>query len=170
VKIINIIIISAILLSASVIDDYKHKRYEKICTFTILKKYIKNEKILSIMGDACIKSDNLFMLPFIVHKLKNTPVGRKNSIYLLTIYMQKKLICSFVFDNISLKGFSFPDTDCFISFIFKALQNGRYKKINNKFIIYNKPENITYYIYKKDNRIYVETYKNKKLIKRRYYR
>jgi len=169
-KIINLVIALTLMLSADIVDDYLNKRYIQICNFTTLKKYIRDEKALSLMGDACIKTDNLFMLPFIVHKLKNTPTGRKNAIYFLTIYMQKKLICSFVFDNISLEGFSFPKTDYFLSFIFESLKNKDYKKIDNKIVIKNKTKNISYYIYKNQNRVYIDTFKNQKLIKRRWYK
>ncbi len=169
-KIINFILALTLFLSANMLKDYLNKRYLQICNFSNLRKYAKNEKALSIMGDACIKTDNLFMLPYIAHKLQNTSIGRKNAVYFLTIYMEKKLICSFVFDNISFEGFSLPETDYFLSYIFEALKNKKYKKIGNKIVIKNKIKNISYYIYKNKNRVYVDEFKDEKLIKRRWFR
>jgi hypothetical protein len=156
------------ILYAGLIKEYKNKNYAGICTFENFAKYKKNEKMLSIMGDACIKSDNLFMLPYIAKKLKNTSAGRKNAVYFLTVYLEKKLICAFILDNISLDGFSFPETEYYFSFIFESLKKGDYKNIDNKIAI--KTNNKVYMLYKKNGRVYVDTYINGKLYKRRWYK
>lgn len=158
------------VLKADIVQDYLNKKYAQICSFKNIKKYANNEKALSIIGVSCIKVDSLYLLPYIINSLKHTNYGRKNAIYFLTILMEKKLLYSYLFDNISLDSFSFPMTDYILSYIFEAIKYGNYKKVGDLIIIENKDKNLTYNVYKKRDRMYIDEFKNGKLIKRRWYR
>jgi hypothetical protein len=154
-------------LNASIIDEYKNKNYEKICDFKNIVKYKKNEKILSLIGESCVKINNLYMLPYIINHLKHTPIGRKNVIYFLVIYNEKKLLYAFLFDNFDIDEFDFPMTNHILSIVFDAIRNKKYKKINNVYLI--KYKNINIKMYKEDDKMIIEEYSGKK-IKRYWFR
>ena len=165
-----VLVLFTVSLNAGLIDDYLNKKYTKICSFENIKKYKNNEKALSIVGVSCIKTDSLYMLPYIINILKHTSYGRTNSIYFLTILMQKKLLYSYLSDNFSLKSFSFPMTDYVLSYIFDAIKHNDFKKEDGIIIIQNKKNNVTYHVYKQGDKMFVDEYKESKLIKRRWYR
>ncbi|GAB6074008.1 hypothetical protein JCM15786_06650 [Nautilia lithotrophica] len=158
------------LLNASLVKEYLSKNYHKICSFKNIKKYKNNEKALSIIGVSCIKVDSIYLLPYIINQLKYTDYGRKNAIYFLTILMEKKLLYSYLYDGISLKAFSFPMTDYVLSIIFNAIKNDNFKKTGDLIIVEDTKNNKTYNVYKKNDKMYIDEFKNGKLIKRRWYR
>jgi DNA integrity scanning protein DisA with diadenylate cyclase activity len=158
------------VLNADIVQDYLDKNYKKICSFKNIKKYKSNEKALSIIGVSCTKVDSIYLLPYIINELKYTNYGRKNAIYFITILMEKKLLYSFLYDNISLDAFSFPMTDYVLSKIFDAIKHRRYKKIGDLIVIEDKKSKTTYNVYKKNDRFFIDEFKNGKLIKRRWYR
>jgi len=169
-KVINVLILlmMGVGLKADLVGDYLNKKYKKICTYSNIGKYKNNEKALSIIGVACVKIDSLYLLPYIVNKLKHTTYGRKNSIYFLTILMEKKLLYSFLFDKLSLESFSFPMTDYVLSKIFEAVKYGNYIKEGDTYLI--RYDEIQYKLYKQEDKMYIDEYKEGKLIKRRWYR
>jgi hypothetical protein len=158
------------VLNASLVDEYTAKEYKNICSLKNVEKYENDERALSIIGVSCVKTDGLYLLPYIINKLKHTSYGRKNAIYFLTILMQKKLLYAFVFDNMPLSGFSFPLTDYVLSDIFEAVKNGNYKKEGEVYVITDKKNGTVYKLYKKEDKMFIDEYKNDKLIKRRWYR
>ena len=155
------------ILNADIINEYKHNKFNNICNFQNIKSS-KNEKILSIIGISCVKSDNLYLIPYVVAKLKHTKTGRKNAIYLNTIYMQKRLLYSYFFDNFSLKGFELPNTDYLISIVFNKIKNKDYEKKMNKLIIRYKNEKFE--VYALDNKLIIDEYLGNQFIKRHWYR
>ena len=152
---------------ANILTDFKNKNYQKICNIKNINT-IKNEKLLSLIGIGCVKIDRLYLLPFIIRKLKHTKIGRLNSIYLLTIYMQKKLLYSYFFDNLNLSSFNLPDTDYIISHVFYEIKHNNYKKLGNIYVIQYGDE--IYKVYKKGTKLFVDEYKDNKLIKRHWFR
>jgi len=138
IKYLLVFLTLTLVSNADLINDYLNKNYHKICSFKNIKKYKNNEKALSIIGVSCIKIDNIYMLSYIINKLKNTDYGRKNVIYFLTVFMEKKLLYSYLFDGISLKAFSFPMTDYVLSVIFNAIKNNNFKKIGDLIIVEEK--------------------------------
>ena len=162
------ILLLSISVKADIVSDFLKKNYKAICNYSNIQKFSKNEKALSIIGVSCIKTDNLYLLPYIVKGLKRTDYGRKNGIYFLTIYMQKKLLYSYMFDRIKLENFNFPMTDYVLSKIFDAIKNKKYRLFGDKYII--KDNTKAYHLYKEGDKMFVDTYENGKLIKRRWYR
>jgi len=158
-----LIVFLFVFLRADVLSDYKNGKYQKVCNFSVLKKYRKDERVLSLVGMACLKLDKFYYLPHVVNYLHKTPYGIKNSIYFLTIYFQKKLISSFLFLKTNLKAFSFPATNHYISTVFNALKNGNYEKKGDKYIISKPP--FSYEVYKHKNETVIKIYKKKKLMK-----
>jgi len=163
-----LIFFSAIILNASIVSDFKHKKYSKVCKYNNIMKYKSNEKALSIIGTACVRSDKLYLLPYIYKRLKHTSLGRKNAIYLATIYLQKKLLYSYMFDNFSLNGFELPLTDYILSKIFFAIKSDNYTKRDGKIVIYDKSKR--YEVYKVEDKMMVDEFKGDRLIKQRWFR
>lgn len=167
---VNKLFLFLVLVSFSfggIIEDFKNKEYEKICKIENINS-TRDEKILSLIGISCVKSDNLYLLPYIVRKLKYTKVARLNSIYFSTIYLQKKLLYSYFFDNFNLDSFELPDSDYILSHVFYKIKRNEYKRIGDFYIINYKDEVIK--VYKKNNKLFVDEYKNNKLIKRHWFR
>ncbi len=156
-----------VFLKAGIINEYKNNEFNKICNFQNISSN-KNEKLLSIIGISCVKSDNLYLLPYIIAKLKHTKAGRKNAIYLNTIFMQKRLLYSYFFDKFSLKGFDLPNTDYIISKVFNKIKNKQYKKEGNIIIINLKKETLKVYTLK--NKLIIDEYYKNNLIKRHWFR
>ena len=157
-----------VFLNATIIDDYKKGFYENICNFNNIQKYIKNEKILSLVGISCVRSDRLFLLPLIYRNLKKTKKARINSIYFQTIYMQKRLLYSYFFDNLDLKNFDLPLTDYILSIVFDKIKNKKFKKENGIYVI--KLNDKILKLYKEKDKLILETFKKNKLIKRQWFR
>jgi len=158
------------VLNANLVQNYLNKNYKENCSFNNINKYKNNEKALSIIGVSCIKTDSIYLLPYIINKLKHTDYGRKNSIYFLTVLMQKKLLYSYLFDGMPIKSFSFPLTDYVLSYVFEAIRNGNFTKNGDIIIINNKQKGLVYKFYKKEDKMFIDEYKDKELIKRRWYR
>ena len=150
----SIIFLIILSLNASIIDDYKNKNYNKICNYKTLDLAIKNEQLLSIVGMACVKSNNLYLLPYIIKNLKNSPISRKNAIYFLVIYSEKKLLYSFLFDNFDISSFSFPRTNYILSIVFEAIKNKNYTLSNGIYLI--KYKNRIIKMYKEDSKMIIE--------------
>jgi len=157
-----------VFMRADILSDYKNGNYNLVCKLNNIEKFKKSENLLSIIGISCVKSDKLYVLPYLLNKLKHTKAGRKNSIYFTIIYLQKRLIYSYLFDNLSLKGFDLPDTDYILSHIFVKLKDNDFKRVDDKIIINYKNKVIK--VYKVVDKFFVEEYENNKLIKRQWYR
>jgi len=156
------------LLYGDIQKDFLNKKYSKVCTLENIYRYQNNDKVLSLIGNACLKIDSIYLLPRISKFLIHTKEGRANSLYFLTITLQKKLIYNYIFDGISLKGFNLPMTDYLLSYIFYKIKNKQFIKKKNKIII--KKGNITYMVYKNKDKMFVDEYLDNKLMKRRWYR
>jgi len=156
------------LVYGDIQKDFFNKKYSKVCSVKNIYKYKNNDKILSIIGKACLNIDSIYLLPRISKFLIHTKEGRANSLYFLTIVLQKRLIYNYLFDKIPLNSFNLPMTDYLISYIFYKIKDNQFIKKENKIII--KKGDITYMIYKEKDKMFVDKYKNNKLIKKRWYR
>ena len=158
-----------LLVFANVITDFKAKKFKKICSFKNYQLYKNNPDFLSLIGFSCVKTDNLFLLPKICYYLRVSKTARRNSVYFLTLVLEKRLIYMYFFDNDkSIFYFNFPKTDYFLSEIFDAIKNKKIQKRDNYYIIQKK--NLTYDIYKKGTFLVIDEMKNDKLIKRHLFR
>ena len=164
-----IIFIFPIILFANLLDDFKAKEYNKICTYQNYRLYKNNPKALSVIGFSCVKTDKLFLLPAISYFLRRNKIGRENGIYFLTLVLEKRIIYSYFFDSDkSIFYFNFPKTNYFLSEIFYAIKNKQIKKMNNLYII--QKDDITYQIYEKGTFLAIDEIKNNKIIKRHLFR
>ncbi len=163
-----IIFLLAAVLNASVVSDFLNKNYQKVCTFSQIRQNANNPKILSIIGKACLETDRIYLLPYIIPKLKKPSFIRKNALVFLTAVMEKRVLYSYLFDGIDLQSFCFPKIDYVLSDVFWALKNKKYQKNGDIYVI--KTKDGVFKLYKKEDKMFLDEYKNGKLIKRRWYR
>ena len=155
-----------------VIGDYKAKKYKELCLKSSIfyKEDAKDENLLSIIGDACAKSDYINPLGYVVKRLISTPEFRKNASYFATLILQKKLIYQFMSDGISLKNLRLPRSDHTLSILFENLAKENYKKQGGTIII--KTKAVTYKVWITDESqkiVYVQEYVGNKKIKTHWY-
>jgi len=168
-KLFYFIVIPIFLFSFDYKKEFLNKNYKNVCKRGVLKiNSIKDENLKSLIGIACLKSDNIFYLPYVANSLKKTKEGRLNSIYFSVIFLQKKLLYSYMMDGIDISYYKTPMTDYVLSVVVNNISLGNFKKENNKIIINYK--NKKYIVYKEDDKVIVEVYENSNLIKTHWYR
>lgn len=157
-----------------IIRDYADAKFKKICLESayFYKNGGKDENLLSIIGDSCVKSDFINPLGYIVKNLISTPKFRQNASYFGTILLQKKLIYQFVNDNLDLSNLRLPKTDHILSIVFENLATNNYKKLSDKIkIILSEHSYVLLYTEMKSENSWVvlEEYENDKLKTRHWY-
>ena len=155
-----------------VVAGYKAKKYKDVCLKSAIfyKNAEKNEKILSIIGDACAKVDYINPLGYIVRGLVSTPQFRENGSYFATLVLQKKLIYQFMNDGIDLKNLRLPRSDHPLSVVFENLVKNNYSNIDGKLVI--KVGSKEYRVWLSDTKkrvVNVEEYIDGKKIKTHWY-
>ena len=167
-KKIIISLLAPLFIFANIIDDFKAGKYDKLCTYETYSKYSYDMKSLSIIGLACLKEDKLLLLLPISYWLRKNKLSRKNSIYFLTIVLQKRLLYSYFFDESKdIFYFSFPKTNYFLSDVFNAIKNRQYVVKNNIYIIHT--GNKIYKVFKNKSFLEIDEIENNK-IKRHLFR
>lgn len=157
-----------------IMKDYTSGNYKQVCleSASFYKNNGKNENLLTIIGDACVKSDFINPLGYIVKNLVSTPDFRQNASYFSTILLQKKLIYQFINDGIDLSNMRLPKTEHILSVVFENLATKNYIQIDEKIIIKqdNDKEIYLYKVFKDGNNwLILEEYENKKLLEKHWY-
>ena len=152
----------------NILEDYKNKDYKKVCleSASFYKNGGKNEKLLSIIGDACSKVDYINPLGYMVRGLISTPEFRENGSYFATLVLQKKLIYQFMNDRIDLKNLRLPRSGHVLSIVFENLVKNNYKEKNNVITIVTGKREFKVWIDNKKKRVvHIDEYKNGNKIK-----
>ncbi len=146
-----------------IVIDYQKGEYKKVCieSASFYKNGGKNEKLLTIIGDACAKVDYINPLGYIVRGLISTPEFRENGSYFATLVLQKKLIYQFMNDGIDLKNLRLPRSEHVLSIVFENLVKNNYKKEDDKLVIKTKEKEYRVWIDDKEKRVvHVDEYKD----------
>lgn len=146
-----------------IINDYQNKEYKKVCleSASFYKNGGKNEKLLTIIGDACAKVDYINPLGYMVRGLISTPEFRENGSYFATLVLQKKLIYQFMNDGIDLKNLRLPRSEHVLSIVFENLVKKSYEKIDGKIVIKTPEKEYRIWIDNKEKRVvHVDEYKD----------
>jgi len=164
------IIIPLFLFSFDFKSQFLAKNYLSVCKTGMnhLNKIRNDEELLSLVGVACAKSDYLIYLPTLVNLLKKTEIGRKNGIYFAVLLLQKKLLYSYMMDNIDISYYKMPLTDHPLSVVVTAISNKEFEKNGDKIII--KYNNKIYKVYKNGDKIFIDIYDGDNLIETHWYR
>ncbi len=157
---------------SKIVSDYKGQNYKKVCIYGTVAN-IKDEAILSLIANACLKIDSINPLGTIIKKMVSTPKYRENASYFSTIVLQKKLIYQFMNDDIDLSNLRLPRTSHLLSIVFENLVKKNYKIIDKKIDkIKIVLKNRTYILWRSNSKpvkIYVDEYKNGVLLKHHWY-
>ena len=167
----KLLLIPIFLFSFDFKQAFKEKKYKEICLYgnKYLYKIKNNEDTLSLVGLSCVKSDYLNYLPFIINHLKFSKKARENSIYFSLIFFDKKLLISYMVDNLDLSYYKLPLIKHPISIVLTNIINKNFTKENNTIII--KDNNKIYKVYKtNDNKVFIDIYENNNLISSHWYR
>lgn len=116
---------------------YKAGAYEKACKYgaTLVRQDKKDENYLSVVALSCVDADYLNTAITIVRNMKNTPIGRNNASYVSSLFLIKKLLMQFMYDNVDLTNLTLPKSPHILSIVFEAISHNKYKKSGNKYII-----------------------------------
>jgi len=137
-KILIPICFFTILLHAGGSDDFyyhlKHKHYEKACSVgrSIVFHNTVDEKLTSLIANACLRADFIDTLGVIQSKLRKTSDARMNAVVLSSVLLQKRLIFQVMYDDVDISSFALPIIDHPISDTFVAFRDKNYKVISKK--------------------------------------
>ncbi len=132
-------ILSFFLLTASLFASeysefskfYKQNTYEsykKACQIgkQLFYKNEKDEKLLAIIGMACLRADYIDTLGMIQSRLIFTEQARQSASIFSSILLQKRLLIQFLQDDIDISTLALPITNHPISISFVKLRDGDY--------------------------------------------
>jgi len=166
-----LLILPLLLFSFDYKKEYDNKNFTKICVYghNHFNQIKNNEDILSLVGFACVKRDYFIYLPPIINQLKYTKKSRDNAIYFSLLFFEKKLLISYMLDNLDLSYYRLPLIDHPISFVMTNLINKNFTKQNNMIII--NQNDTTYKVYKNDEqKVFIDVYKNGNFVESHWYR
>jgi len=166
-----ILFIPIFLLSFSIKNQYLAKNYKEVCLYGVnhFQKIKKDENLISLIGISCVKSDYFIYLPIIINNLKHTKEARDNSVYFSILFIEKKLLISYVIDGMDISYYKLPFVDHVVSIVFDNIVNKNFTREDNIIVINDK--NLIYKVYKNnENKVYIDVFKNNKLIQRHWYR
>jgi hypothetical protein len=115
---------------------YKHNYsdYKKACQ--IGKKIVyggeRDEKILSLIGVACMRADYIDMLSIIQSRLYQSEKARKNATVFSSLILQKRLIYQFLYDDVDLSTLALPISNHPLSKTFVAIRDKEYTTLHVK--------------------------------------
>ena len=180
---IRYLLIISLIVGTVYADKYnqflKHlndKNYEKACRVgkTIIYDDEKDEKLLSLIAQSCLKCDYIYALSMVQHRLRKSKQTRADASVFASIILQKKLIYQFMYDDTDISTLALPIVEHPLSYTFIAIRDGNYKVLSkHPKIISFKKDSKTYEVYidKKDaGRVVIKiTDSNNKTQRRKYF-
>ena len=166
-------------LSASVYADFRryldNESYMKACIAgkKIFLKNERDEKLLSAIGQACLKADYIYVSTIVQSRLRATKDARINAVVFASILLQKRLIYQFMYDDTDISTLGLPISDHPLSHTFVAIRDKSYTLVSaSPKIIKFKKDAKEYKVYidfeEKGRVIIEETDKDNKTITHRY--
>ncbi len=154
------------------VRDYQNGDYQKVC-ISGTNSDSRDEVILSLIGNACLKIDNINPLGIIVKRLVSTPKFRENASYFATILLQKKLIYQFMNDGINISNMRLPRTSYILSIVFENIAKKNYKIIDEKIkkikIVDGNRRYLLWLTNSSPAKVIIDEYRDDKLYKRHWY-
>jgi hypothetical protein len=169
-KLVLILVSISFLFSFDFKKEFLAGNYRKVCKKG-MNKYFKgnrDEQFLSLVGLACAKSDSFNLLFGLIKDLRKTKEGRNNALYFANLILQKKLLYTYMFDNIDISYFRTANTDNILSFVVQSISSKKFIKRGKVIIIRDK--DFIYKVYRSYDKVFIDEYKNNNLIKRHWYR
>lgn len=112
----------------------KKNDYENACRVgnKIIRSNEQDQKLISLIGKACLKCDYIHGLSLAQYKLRETKEARSDAAAFSSIVLQKKLIYQFMYDDIDISTFYLPVVDHPLSHTFVAIRDKKYTKVSDK--------------------------------------
>lgn len=134
---------------------YEYKNNNLIDACRIGKKIYtqrieRDEKLLSVIGNVCLKADYIDTVGTIQSRLRKTKEARVNAVVFSTVVLQKRLIYQFMYDNTDISMLSLPVFNHPLSDTFVAIRDKEYK------ITSTNPKVIEFYKNGKFYRVYID--------------
>jgi hypothetical protein len=151
--------------------EYKNGNFTRICRYgySHFQEIKHNEDILSLVGFACVKRDYFIYLPPIINQLKYSKKSRQNSIYFSLLFFNKKLLQSYMLDNLDLSYYRLPLIEHPLSIVVTKIIDKKFQKDGDVLII--KYKNLTYKVYKNsEQKVFIDIYENNSLKESHWYR
>ena len=164
------------LLSAdnlsSFVQAYKAKDMSRACALgrELYRANMRDEKILIASGHACAEDDYIDFIGVLQQRLGQTPSSRRATVYFSTLLLKKRLISEYMHEDADLSSYTLPLTDHILSKVFEKIKNRDFRLIseNPKHLRLEDGENhIEVYV---KNKLYVNVYKEDKIISEHRYR
>ena len=178
-KLLLSISIFTIAASANVYDNfYKHlknENYFQACKAgkRIFIKSERDEKLLSLIGQTCLKADYIYVASMVQSRLRESKDARNNAVVFSATVLQKRLIYQFMHDDIDISTLALPVSDHPLSHTFVAIRDKSYtlSSASPKIIKFKQDEKQykVYIDFEERGRVVIEvTDKNNKTITHRY--
>lgn len=142
--------------------NLRNKDYANACKVgkKLFFKGEKDEKLLSIIGQVCLKSDYIYITALIQSRLRTTEDARTNAVIFSSILLQKRLIYQFMYDDKDISSLSLPISNHPLSHAFTAIRDKKYKLVSQypKVIEFRKNHNLykVYIDYTKRGKVIIE--------------
>jgi hypothetical protein len=159
-------LVISLLLSLLYADPYtefskslQEKNYERACQIgkTIFFNQERDEKFLSLIGQACLKADYIDTLAMIQSRLRESKSSRQNAALFSSIILQKRLIYQFMYDGTDISSLALPVSDHPLSHAFVAIRDKKYTVTSKIPKIIEFTDDTTHY------KLYIDTTKNGKI-------
>ena len=166
-------------LYANVYTDFRNylgnENYMKACIAgkKIFLQNERDEKLLSAIGQACLKADYIYVSTIVQSRLRTTKDARNNAVVFASTLLQKRLIYQFMYDDTDISTLGLPVSEHPLSYTFVAIRDKSYTVVSaSPKIIKFKKDDKEYKVYinfqEKGRVIIEETTKNNKTITHRY--
>jgi len=134
----RVLITLVLIITTLIANDYSdfktyyqknsYDAYKQACQIGkhIFEKNERDEKMLSLIGMACMKADYIDMLGLIQSRLYRSKEGRQNASLFASLVLQKRLIAQFLHDHTALSTLALPVSSHPLSKAFVALRDKNY--------------------------------------------
>ena len=141
-KMFFLLLFSALFLFAKVEKEdvynaYKNKNFTQSCKLgmSILGREKRDENFVSVVGLSCINADMIDTAVNSAKYLKATAIGRNNASYIASIFLIKKLLLQFMFNDTDISTLSLPKSDHVLSIVFENVSQKKYKIVEGVYFV-----------------------------------
>ena len=115
---------------------FQAKDYLEACKngSTLMAKGLRDEKILSLIGYACMQADYTNTLAILQNRLRRSKAARENSTIFSSLVLQKRLIYQFLLDGVDISTLYLPVAEHPLSFAFVAIRDKAFERIGDKIV------------------------------------
>ena len=150
------------------------KNYVKACRYgkQIFASGERDEKIISVIGQICLKADFIDTTSALQSRLRKTKEARINAVVFSSVLLQKRLIYQFMYDGTDISTLALPVSNHPLSDTFVAIRDNSFKQISDapKVIEFqkNSKKYKVYIDYNDKGRVIIEILENNKITIHRY--